>query len=370
MFTPGMLALRRASGGGGSGGIFRMDGDPDVAPTHLFSASVAGHIAIVDIQDPTNPSVTASYTTSYSFGAYGCKASCKDGVVYCCDIYGKIVAIDVSDVNTLGASQILGEWSDANLTTPQNAIVHPTKDVLWISNSSNNRVATIDISDPTNMTTIGYDAQGGSQGIAIATSKDGEYCYYKSAYQIHPNTLNASNEPIEGTARSVWNEAYSYAFNYQISPNDGEIYMAGGGNGNFFGLNKWASDTSLDWTTSVYDINLYDRPVGVTGLQYLPNYDGVSDSGWAVMARDDREMNIVTNNGTSITNQINYYNVYAYDVRSCDAYENYIYVIGGGYSASSRLVVFDWEGKTTMSTAATLNDAAFDDSRQVTLFAP
>lgn len=347
-----------------------MDGDYDVAPTHLFSASSAGHIAIVDIQDPTSPSVTASYTTSYAFGNYGCKASCKDGVIYCCDTSGKIVAIDVSDVNTLGASQILGEWSDANLTSPQNAIVHPTKDVLWISNSSNNRVATIDISDPTNMTTIGYDAQDGTQGIAICTSKDGEYCYYKSTNEIHPNTLNASNEPIEGTNRSVWNEAYSYAFNYQISPNDDEIYMAGGGSGNFFGLTKWASDTSLDYSTSVYDVNLYDRPVGVTGLQYLPNYDGVSDSGWAVMARDDREMNIITNNGTSITNRINYYEVYANDVRSCDVYENYIYVIGGGFSASSRLAVLDWEGKTSMSTAATLNNAAFADSRQVTLFAP
>lgn len=376
MFTPGMLALRRASAAAAGGTVYKADGNAPEAPTHVFMASglSGGPITIWDITDPAAPTLGASYVSGVQGPRFGQKTSIKDNYAYVpCYNSDEILVVDVSDPNTLGASQIIDQFAPgtASLDAPTQAIAHPTKDILWVSQYNGSKVHTIDISDPANLSIISTVTNTNGNGWGAQTSPDGEYFYVACTGGVISRwELDASgNATNETTFSGIYSQTATYALNYQVSPIDSENYIATGGSSNAINVSKLGTDDTIDSTsTTVIDASIYDRPAGICPALYLPNYSTSYDNAWFYVARDDDMIGVFAELNGTVTNLVNTTSLDLDGAENLDAYEDYVYATS---NPGDHLTIYQWDGLNSLTQISNTSDATnLDGVTSITLYKP
>lgn len=376
MFTPGMLALRRASGGGASGSLYKADGNPPQAPTHAFinSTLTTTSISIWDISDPAAPSKSSSYAVGTYGSRYGQKTSIKDNYAYIPSYNGdEITVVDVSDPNTLGASQIIDQFSPGatSLDAPTQAIAHPTKDILWVSQYNSSKVHTIDISDPANLSIISTVTNTNGNGWGAQTSPDGEYFYVACTGGVISRwELDASgNATNETTFTDMYSQTITYGLNYQTSNVDSRNYIAVGGSTNCVQVAKLGTDDTID-SSSIPKISSteYDRPSGICAALYLNNYSTSYKNAWYYIARDDDMVGVFAENAGQIYNLVNTTDLDVDAGENLDAYEDYIYVTS---AAADRLTIYQWDALNSLTQISSTQDTSdLNSASGITLYKP
>jgi hypothetical protein len=376
MFTPGMLALRRASAAAGGGTLYKADGNPPEAPTHAFitSSTTTTPYAIWDISNPAAPSLSSSYAVGTYGPATGQKVSIKDNYAYI-PAYNsdEITVVDVSDPDTLGASQIIDQFAPgtASLDAPTQAIAHPTKDILWVSQYNGSKVHTIDISDPANLSIISTVSNTNGNGWGAQTSPDGEYFYVTCTGGVISRwELDASgNATNETTFSGLYSQTITYCLNYQVSPIDSENYIAVGGSSNAVQVAKLGTDDTIDSvSTPVVSSTIYDRPAAICGAQYLPNHSTSYDNAWFYTARDDDMIGVFAELNGTVTNLVNTTDTDIDGVQGLDAYEDYLYAVA---SPVDRLTIYQWDGLNSLTQISNTSDVTnLDGVTSITLYKP
>jgi len=376
MFTPGMLALRRASAAAAGGTVYKADGNPPQAPTHVFitGTSAGRPWSIWDISDPASPTNTATYTPITKGPALGQKSSIKNGYAFVpCYNDDTILVMDVSDPDTLGASQVIDEFAPgaASLDAPTQAIAHPTKDILWVSQYTGNKVHTIDISDPANLSIISTVTNTNGNGWGAQTSPDGEYFYVACTGGVISRwELDASgNATNETTFSGLYSQTITYALNYQVSPIDSENYIATGGSTNAIHVSKLGTDDTIDSTsTVVIDSLIYDRPGGICPALYLPNYSTSYDNAWLYVARDDDMIGVFAELNGTVTNLVNTTDPDIDSPTTIDVYEDYAYTTSEN---DDRLTIYQWDSLNSLTQTSTTQDLTnLAGASGITLYKP
>jgi len=376
MFTPGMLALRRASAAAAGGTVYKADGNAPEVPTHAFlspSVNTTG-IYIWDISDPAAPTSTATYNLNQYGPVNGMKTGIKDGYAYIPSYNGdEITVVDVSDPNTLGASQIIQQFAPGvgSLDAPNNCIPHPTKDILWVTQYASSKVHTIDISDPANLSIISTVTNTNGNGWGAQTSPDGEYFYVACTGGVISRwELDASgNATNETTFSGLYSQTITYTLNYQTSPIDSENYIGVGGSSNAVQVASLGSDDTIDSVgTPVASTTLYDRVTSVCGATYLSNYSSSYDSAWFYVGSDDDMLGVFAEASGTITNLVNITDLDIDGSRNIDAYEDYIYVTSQN---QDRLSIYQWDGLNSLTQISSTRDTVnLDGITGITLYKP
>jgi hypothetical protein len=268
MFTPEMLALRRASAGGG--------------PTHIVSAGDNELVHVIDMTDPTNLSITdtldvsATFTNPHSISG---RVEIRDGYAYL-PVYGSngVASIDVSDPTSISIADFYSQTT--RLFRTLDVVLHPTLDILYAVGLNNYCVA-MDISDPANLSEfddILLDSVGTTgNGQNMDISDDGSYIYISdsSSVGVREVRLNVSTGAFTSdssyASHSPSGTARGNAF--QVNPTNSTHYLATGTYGNdTVYIHKLGQNYDLDSSYSYSNSAVLDYPIGMDEMDQIFEY--------------------------------------------------------------------------------------------------
>jgi hypothetical protein len=228
-------------------------------PGNAFGVTIAGDYAyvadwisglqVIDISDPTNPFLAGSYNTS----GHAFEVAIAGDYAYVADYGSGLRVVDISDpTNPTSAG------NTATLDYARGVAISGDYAFVAVYNSG---LQVIDISDPTSPTPVGaYD----TPGTAYAVTIDGDYAYvadYGSGLQV----IDISDPT-----------APTYAGSYDTPGNTFRVSI----NGDYAYVADWTSGLQVidisDPTSPAY-LDSYDTPGNATGVVIAGNYGYVSD---------------------------------------------------------------------------------------------
>ena len=349
MFTPGMLALRRAAGGGG-------------VHTHLCTVSTGSndYFNIYDVSDPTSPSLESSTALGNTGQADSNLQAVKDGYFYFADTDGQLHVYDVSDPSSPSRIYTLNGLDTGIVTTPTHVYTHPDYDWLIVQGTTN-AAAIWDISDPTNMSQTDDDYVIGPVGVPTPD--------FTSYFSLQSNGTGLEKTPISSSGFGTSaNESLSITSNgrsgiaWSVSPINGENYIWHG-SVNYMAIIELGSDYTADSEVFVSDGTIWDRMRSMKSFDeyHTSTYESVV----AAMSRDDDTLHIVGYNGTSFSSLVSDKPTgasllgYGIDVTG--------YYVVSGDNAIDTFHIWEWDAETSLTLLSSTSNATTLDG--VSMFA-
>lgn len=159
-----------------------------VGSTALICARPSSVLVQIDVSDPTNMSVLGTYSDPNFVGPYAITAD-GSGTAFVSDGDGNnVIALDVTDPTNIST---LGSVAPSNLNHPYgNDVYGPNNEYLVVacrgessSASSDEYIVTLDVSDPSNMSTVGEVSVSDGYGPYDAVYSGNKYAYSVSRGQ-------------------------------------------------------------------------------------------------------------------------------------------------------------------------------------------
>ena len=367
------MQVQEPSGGGGGTGTGAYNSEEynfPSTPTHIIGIgrddstqyTNNGRIVIYDFSSGALVK-TADYSTndgilSTSLSRYGDKKCVvKDGYAYIASSGGgidvKLNVIDVSDPNTIGASQVVASIVvDPNRRYTAQISAHPTKNILWIFTESGNdrTLFTVDISNPSNPSIIG-------SAIVDVTSlywdtffsDNGEYFYTwfwgSSSFAGKIYTLNASNEPtFFQNLTPPYGASNSDMATFAVSPRTGDkYYIVSQTSRDILVFHHLGGDYVEDSYSVHNDPTNLDNVKLIRNLNYITNYDPSADLAIAFLEQDDNSIGISTYTGNTLQNVANV-NYVSGLTQTLEVSENNLFT-----GSSTNIRIWEWSDINTVS---------------------